>query len=274
MDWLKRILGRSNEVPIGDASTEAAPVPSHAQSVFVAFQPHNDIERLLMDAAANPAARMTFQRALLESDLCVATPEAPPFSEHRVVSQGESLQLLNVQSPDGEQVPAVFTAQERIVDVFGMGVGFVAMKGEDLLPIIATQGAWLNPGFPYSVYWTPSELAAIIGKPVPRTIKHDTKIMLGVPAEPPAALIASLKAALGSDNRIAEAWLALAHWPEDGASSWYLDVRTDLAGPAVQALLAETFRQADYAGRPLDMIVNSPNGKEGVGIRVAPSQTH
>ncbi|MES1971767.1 MAG: hypothetical protein V4472_04855 [Pseudomonadota bacterium] len=95
MDWLKRILRCSNEVPIGGASTDAAPSPSHAQSVFVAFQPHNDIERLLMDAAANPAARMAFQRALLESNLCVATPEAPLFSEQRVVGEGESLKLLS-----------------------------------------------------------------------------------------------------------------------------------------------------------------------------------
>ncbi|WP_414713226.1 enhanced serine sensitivity protein SseB C-terminal domain-containing protein [Sphingomonas sp.] len=98
--------------------------------------------------------------------------------------------------------------------------------------------------------------------------------MLGVPADPPTALVAALQRVLGNDTRITEAWLALAHWPEEGTASWYLDVRTNLAAATVGDLLAETFRRADYAGKPLDMVVNIPGGAEGVGIRVAPSQTH
>lgn len=273
--WFGQLIGAFGakstppEKAIGEVVPQAALTPP-----LIAFQPHNEIERLLIEAATNADARTAFQRALLAADLYAATPEAPKTADIRTVREGERLSLLNVQGPDGNAVTAVFTAQERIVEVFGVGAGFVGMNGELLLDLVASQGAWLNPGFPYGVYWTPDQLAALLGKPVPRTIQKDTQVLLGAPSDPPTALIASLKAALGRDSRIAEAWLALAHWPEEGKSSWYLDIRTVLEGAAVQELLADVFKVADYAGRPLDMLVNKPGGKAGIGIRVAPLQTH
>ena len=272
--WFKRLLGRGDAIPNIDAKADATEAAAPAEAPFVAFQPHNEIERLLMEAAVNPDARAAFQGALLRADLYAATPEAPELPGARTISEGETLSLLNVQAPDGSAVAAIFTAQERIVEVFGLGAGFVAIRGEELLSLVAGQGAWLNPGFPYSVHWTPQQLSAVLGKGQQRTIEKETRVMLGVPAEPPAKLVAALQTILGRDDRIAEAWLALAHWPEQGSSSWYLDVRTDLDGSVVRDLLAETFRHADYAGRPLDMVVNRPGASEGAGIRVAPSQTH
>lgn len=274
--WFKRLLGRGEAIPNSDAKADAAKsaASAPAEAPFVAFQPHNEIERLLMDAATNADARAAFQGALLDADLYAATPEAPELPGARTVGEGEHLSLLNVRAPDGNPVAAIFTAQARIVEVFGAGAGFVAIRGEELLSLVAGQGAWLNPGLPYSVYWTPQDLSAVLGKGQQRTIEQETQVMLGVPAEPPTELIAALQAILGKDDRIAEAWLALAHWPEEESSSWYLDVRTDLDGSVVRDLLAETFRHADYAGRPLDMVVNRPGASEGTGIRVAPTQTH
>lgn len=273
-DWFKRLFNRDNSTPHTDVVEPPPGEPGSMEMSFVAFQPHNEIEQALMDAAVNPDARAAFHRALLDADLYAATPEAPAFAENRIAQEGERLSLLNVQGPDGAPVAAIFTAQERIVEVFGMDVGFVAIRGEELLSLVANQGAWLNPGFPYSVYWTPSELSAVLGKGLQRTIQKETSVMLGVPADPPTALVTALQKVLGNDTRITEAWLALAHWPEEGTASWYLDVRTNLAAATVGDVLAETFRRADYAGKPLDMVVNIPGGGEGVGIRVAPSQTH
>ena len=275
MGWLKKFIGLGRDDGQSGDNIESTPASEpYKNAPLVAFQPHNEIEQLLMDAATNADTRTTFQRALLEAELYAATPDAPEVVGERTVSRGEHISLLNVQSPDGKPVAAIFTAQERIVEVFGMGTGFVAIRGEELLSIVANQGAWLNPGFPYSVYWTPDQLSALLGKPVQHKLQKDTQIMLGVPADPPTALIAQLRAALSRDNRIVEAWLALGHWPEEGNSSWYLDIRTELDGDEVRNLLAETFRNADYAGRALDMVVNKPSEKEGIGIRLIPMQTH
>jgi len=278
---MKKLLGRL--ATILGAKPQASPTrreatPSSAQgssqTPFVAFQPHNAIEQMLAEAAIKPDARMAFQQALLEADLYVATPDAPEAVRMRMAGEAESLSVLNVKRPDGVSVAAIFTAQERIVEVFGVGRGFVAMKGSVLLEMVASHGACLNPGSSYSVYWTPNELARILGKLVPRTVKKGTRINLGTPADPPTALIEALKATLSRDPRITEAWFALAHWPEDGKWSWYLDVRTELDGAVVQSLLDETLKHADYAGRPLDMIVNKPGGEQGSGMRIVPLHTH
>ena len=275
MSWLRKLIGLDRDEHQSADIIENVPASEpYKSAAFVAFHPHNEIERLLIDAATNADARMVFQRALLEAELYAATPDAPEVVGERTVSSGENISLLNVQSPDGIPVAAIFTAQERIVEVFGMGTGFVAIRGEELLSIVAGQGAWLNPGFSYSVHWTADQLSALLGKPVPRTLQRDTQIMLGAPADPPTSLIAQLRSSLARDSRIAEAWLALAHWPEEEKSSWYLDIRTNLDADEVRNLLAETFRNADYAGRPLDMVVNRQSEKEGIGIRLVPMQTH
>lgn len=256
MSWLKRMLG---------GGETKAPAPASP-----AFEPLNEIERLLMDAAVRPDAQPVFERALLDAQLFAVTPQAPATHRERILGEGESLQLYHVESPQGTAVAAIFTAKERIGAFFQRETGYVAMRGEDLLGLVSTTGAWLNPGASYGVCWSAQDLAAILGKPVSRTIEKDTQVLLGSPADPPVALIDALTAVLGHDARIAGAWLALAHWP-DGTSAWHLDIRTDLPVEAVQALLADTFKTADYAGRPLDMVVNAPDGSDGTGIRIAPA---
>ena len=271
MSWWKKLIGRRNTEA---ASTPKPPTPEPASPVpLVAFQPHNDIERQLMDAGGNPEARWAFERALLDAELYAATPTAPEAPEMRRAAAGDKLSLLNVTGPDGAEVAAIFTAQERIVEVFGMGVGFVAVRGIDLLTMLAAHGAWLNPGFPFGVHWTSARLSGLLGLAVPRIIQQETQIMLGVPSNPPVALVDALRARLASDDRIVEAWFALAQWPGEGTSSWHLDVRTELPPDDVRRLLAETFRTVQHEGLPLDMVINRP-GSPGIGIRLVPLQTH
>lgn len=62
-------------------------------------------------------------------------------------------------------------------------------------------------------------------------------------------------------------------WSEEDTWSWYLDVRTQLDREVIHALVGDVFRFADYAGLPLDMVVNKPNETARIGIRVAPLQT-
>lgn len=275
MSWLKKLIGFGGSDLPDTENIEIPPPPARLEATpFIAFQPHNEIEQLLIDAADNADEREAFQQALLETELYAATPDAPETVDTRTVGQGESISLLTVQSPNGQPVTALFTAQERIVEVFGLGAGFVAIRGETLLSMVASQGAWLNPGFPYSVHWTSDQLKSMLGIPVQRTLEKSTAIMLGSPTKQPTKLIADLREALTSDSRMVEAWLALAHWPEDGKSTWYLDIRTNVAREEVQKLLAETFKRTDYAGLPLDMVVNRPSEREGTGIRLVPIHTH
>ena len=277
--WLRRLLGKSaveqtadRSVPPDQTLNTAPPeTPPTSTPPFVAL---NELEVLLIAASTDPSKRSEFQKVMLKSDLLAATPEAHDDSGWRTLTTSERISLLNVPAPDGVPVAAVFTSQQRIVDAFGAGTGFIQMNGATLLELVAESGAFLNPGSAYGVHWTADHLSAVLGKPTRITIQKDTQIMLGAPKERPEALLAALTRPLSADHRVREAWLALAHWPEEDRWSWYLDVRTAMSGDDVAAMLAEAFQLTSETGLTLDMRVTDENEAEGSGIRLVPTFTH
>lgn len=250
--------------------TEAAAAP--AQSDFV---PQNDLERILVAAVADPAQRVAFQREVLRADLYAATPLTPEATGERNVQGGESISILSVTDADGRSWPAAFTSEARLSGLFGAGTGFMRMKGEALLSLVAAEGVVINPGQSYGVIWNAEELRSVLGQPARRTLAQDTRVMLGVPAERPDALIRDLSAALAGRSEVEEAWLALAHWPESGNWSWYLDIRSALGPDAVDPLVSDILKGADTGGKPIDVIVRAPGEEEEpAGIRIKPAETH
>lgn len=277
--WLRRLLGKSavdrttDRSATRDQTLNTAPMETHSTSTppFVAL---NELEILLIAASTDSSKRSEFQKVMLESDLLAATPEVHDDSGWRTLTTSERISLLNVPAPDGVPVAAVFTSQQRIVDAFGAGTGFIQMNGATLLELVAESGAFLNPGSAYGVHWTADEISAVLGKPVRITIEKETQIMLGVPKERPDALLAALTRPLSAESRIREAWLALAHWPDEDRWAWYLDVRTAMSANDVGAMLAEAIKLTGETGLTLDMRVTDENEAEGSGIRLVPTSTH
>lgn len=256
---------------------EAAPDPSlHREGdrgdPAAPFHPVNEVEQLLMTAATDQAARAAFQRLLLTDDLLVATPEAPSRTEERTLQRSERIQILNVADHNGQAIPAVFTSQERLAECFGYGTGYIALNGETLFGILMNDGAVLNPASAYGVRWSPSDLAAMLGKPVRRVVEKETKVLLGAPPERPEKLIAKLTDALDRDGRIQEAWLALAHWPENDEWSWYLDLRSNASPDDMGPTIADALANIDKNEKPVDVVVNPPSADGGNGIRIKPVQ--
>jgi hypothetical protein len=144
----------------GPAEPDAA-----SAEVAVAFQPRNELEQALMEAATDPAKRPAFQRAVLLAELYAVTPEAPAEDNGRILNAGESLALVNVPGPDGKPVAAVFTSLERIAEALGPGLGYLRMRGDALFEIIARRGGvFLNPGHPFRVHWGPADIAAMLDR--------------------------------------------------------------------------------------------------------------
>ena len=248
--------------------------PAETASPRASFEPCNDLEVALIAAAHEPGARGDFQKLLLASELYVATPQAPSRAGDRTLAEGEMLQILNVAGQDGEPVPALFTDESRLAAAFGTGTGYVRMPAATLLEMIAEDGAILNPGEAYGVLWSKEEILQMLGKPVQRRIEKDTRIMLGVPAKRPDALIERIGEIVADAPAIAEVWLALAHWPEDDQSSWFLDIRSTADPDTVAALLHDVLRSGPYEGLPIDLVVNQPGGEPGAGIRIKPAELH
>jgi hypothetical protein len=277
--WLKRLLGKSavdqtaDRAAPPDQTLNTAPMetPPTSTPPFVAL---NELEVLLIAASTATNKRSEFQKVMLESDLLAATPEARNDSGWRTLKTSERVSLLNVPAPDGVPVAAIFTSEQRIVDAFGAGTGFIQMNGAALLELVAESGAFLNPGSAYGVHWTADQISAVLGKPVRITIEKETQIMLGVPKERPDALLAALTRSLSAESRIREAWLALAHWPDEDRWAWYLDVSTAMSADDVGAMLAEALKLTGETGLMLDMTVTNENAAEGSGIRLVPITTH
>lgn len=148
------------------------------------------------------------------------------------------------------------------------------MNGETLFGILSEGGAVLNPGSAYGVQWTQDQLAALLGKPVRRTIKKDTKVLLGSPSERPEKLIRQLTEVFESDPRILEAWLALAHWPNDNTMTWYLDVRSQSKPDDISSTIARAVNGTELTDKPIDVVVNLPSASEGTGVRIKPTSLH
>ena len=247
---------------------------SGAQPELPPFIPDNELEALLVAAAQDPSVRPDFVRRLLTGNLLAATPEAPERHEQRTIDQGESLLILNVTLQDGSTLPAIFSSEQRVAECFGVGTGFVAMQGSILLGIVQDNGAVLNPASAYGVRWSPDDLAAMLGRPVRRTVERDTQITWGTPAHLPEPLVAALDRALKDDARVREAWLALAYWPESDDWSWYLDVRSDSPPDEISPFLADACRPELREGKPLDIVVSPGVDGTGIGIRLKPATDH
>jgi SseB protein C-terminal domain/SseB protein N-terminal domain len=232
------------------------------------FQPVNMVEKQLVAAAiGNSDQQKAFEKFILDETLYFATPEVHP--EGNITLQVDtSIQLLNATLDDGRQAAAVFTSPQRVGETFGE-VGYMGLQGRTLFEMIRAKPAVLNPGQTYCVVWEPSAMAAMLGLPMERTIQKDTKIMLGLPADPPTEVIERLKLEFISIPDVAAAWLALAVWPETQEQSWYFDVRTDSTDhEVIRRALSVAIEGADLKGRPVDMVINAASSADGIGIVV------
>ena len=231
------------------------------------FEPLNDLERLLVRAATEPDQRPAFTQAVLEALLYAVSPDAGPTGE-RTLKADETVSLVMVPIEEGKAATAVFTAPERVAQIYGRDTRYLGMRGTDLIALVADNPLLLNPGLPYGVLWAPEDLAMLLGKPVDRTVEANTQVMLGSPAERPDDLIMRLAEAFRPVAGVEAAWLALAQWPERNEFAWYLDIRSDLPRETLREVLGKALDGADLRGLNLDMTVHPAGGAPGTGIAV------
>ncbi|WP_292043708.1 MULTISPECIES: enhanced serine sensitivity protein SseB C-terminal domain-containing protein [unclassified Brevundimonas] len=267
-------LGKLFSSASDDTPATAAPAPDAPEHTSQdRFQPLNMLEARLAYAMSDPQARRGFTEALLTESLYTPTPDAHDDNLADTDAQ-RSVRLLHVNTPDGGTAVPVFTARERIAEVYGTQYGYISLSGRDLLEMVAATGAWINPGLDASVHFSASAIADLLGVPKSRTISEDTTIQLGTPEREPTELIAALQDALSREPRISEAWLALAHWPTEDKYAWYVDIRSDLQPSDIQPLLGHLYPVIEETGLPMDVTYNSPDEDEGHGIRLIPRSVH
>ena len=179
------------------------------------FAAVNELERLLASAAADPAARPAFFRALPEHDLFVITEGHRPEQPGPITfTKDTPLRLRQIEMEGAWHYP-VFTSVERISAVMPQTVGFVAMQGRVLLGLLRENNVILNPGSPYGKFLTPHEISGILDgsifEPQARPqFAPGEKILLGEPADYPHHLVEPLKRFFATCPEVKRAYLALA----------------------------------------------------------------
>ena len=223
-----------------------------------AFQPLNDIERLLIAVhSGGAAARDAFETALMDAPLHAAAPAGQ--------ADGPTVTLLS-HDDGGQRGTALFTAPERIAAAFGGEVDVVTYPGRAMIEMVQGRPAVLNPGSGYGARWSADALPALLGRPVPSEAAR-TPVRLITPMDAPADLISALRQAFGAAPAVEAAWLALADMP-DGSRALHLDVRGDPNAIPVPLLLREAMSKVPPLALPLDVRVTPPSDQAGIGVPI------
>lgn len=223
-----------------------------------AFEPLNDLERLLMAAASGGAGeRAAFEAAVPDAELWVVPAPGQ--------TAADELRLRTV-AQDGRPATAVFTARERALQSIGPDAEPAAFPGRALLETIRENPALLNPGHGYGARWSPDAMAALIGRPNPAPAdRYPTQVAR--PADTPPGLVDALTRELGAEPAVKAAWLALARW-NDGEEGFLLDIRA--AGEAPVPVLMNRALAGVTLDTRLDVVVGSPDAAPGAGLEIVP----
>jgi hypothetical protein len=237
--------------------------PDQPNSMASMFQPENDIERVLMRAAKEPAERPGFDRAIIDAEIFVVLlPEAgtlvPDVNGRAVLPEKARLATATVTRGD-EQLLPFFTAASRARVIF---------SGDHIVAPDVTRNFFkrnpdrafvLNPGSDYGKEFTRSEAGRLLaghfgegGETI--VIDNPQDVLLGRPKQAPEALIAALGRELGALKTVQGAWLLQAQHAGENQPSWMLGVDHNGDWRDVQGALSRAVRGDILRGRFLDAV--------------------
>lgn len=180
----------------------------------MAFKPSNEIEKLLVAATTDPAARPQFYRALTEHDLLVIGEGEKPAKDKTIVADDKTqvkIQLIEVQ---GKPHVPIFTSKERVAVVVKAESPYLAMNGRALFTMLKGSGVVMNPGSEFGKLFTPAEIDSILDGSIlrlgPTQNVGGQQVLLSQPKDYPRHITDALIPLLHNYPQINAAYLAQA----------------------------------------------------------------
>lgn len=238
------------------------------------FEPVNDFEKLLMNAAKDPAYRPQFFRELLSATLYVIEGgELRKQHEVRTMETGETMQLLTTEY-EGKPALVVFSSLQRLQMYVTKHVNYLGMNAKDLFQ--ATKGSTLilNPGASYGKVFLPNEIEQIldgsIWKPMESiTTTKSTQIMIGQPAIFPQELVDALASYFKTKVEVEEAYLAHFFMPErDEQPHTLISIKTSGTWEQLISELGPIVTTVKIPNPPVDFVQIKPDGTGLKGPRL------
>ena len=188
-----------------------------SDKTVVNFTPTNELERLLLQAARDPAVRPHFYHTLLDSQLFVLVPPNTGPHGERTLAKNENVSLVTWKNGEKNIVP-MFTSLsllQQTIKPAGQTTDYLSLKGKDLFGMLGngTIPAVLNPNCPAGKEFLVQEMHDLAsGKffepATPQVVEKQRKILLGQPAEYPHQLVEILTRCLSSQPQVEAAYLA------------------------------------------------------------------
>jgi hypothetical protein len=184
------------------------------------FEPVNDLEKSLMNAATNPSARPQFLHDILESNIYIINhPDDNVHIQNNVLQAGTQLNIQSFER-NGQAWLPIFTSLPRLQEYIRSDVNYLRMRGRDFFQITRGAHVMLNPGFAYGKEFFPEEIQQMLDGSIFQptktyTAQKDTQVLIGQPAVYPTQLVKALSAYFAKNSFVNKAYLALMSNPAE-----------------------------------------------------------
>jgi hypothetical protein len=131
----------------------------------------HSIENALAEAIRDPGARPEFHRLLLDSDVYVVTANSQ--EELRKGSLGSVALKLVLYESSGEMIVPFYTSAEKLEAVLKQHPGWVRLNARDFFRMVSKAKSVLNAGHAQQWTFCPSDVAALLERPVVNAVVLD-----------------------------------------------------------------------------------------------------
>lgn len=182
------------------------------------FSPNNELERSLMEAAADAGKRPAFYHRLLDSDLIVLGETNHPGQGGFVAGDDTKLRLVTWRH-DGKPVIAVFSSLPRLHEAIKREANYVQLGARTLFTMLGDSAPIvLNPSSAYGKEFTQEEIASLLDGSIfnlPQQIvtEQEQQVLMSQPANYPDKLVAGLKSLFTQHPEVESAYLAQIYNP-------------------------------------------------------------
>ncbi len=179
-------------------------------------EPENSLEKILRQAADEPAHRPEFYKVLLDSDIYVLGSAGGTGEGILNLAAGSKVEIVNWEKQDGTPVIPFFSSLEVLQKSIETEQSYMMLPAKSLFEMTLGANLFLNPKSLYGKEFLPEEARQLLsdgirGKPIQRIVEKETKIIIGQPANYPAKMIDSLSQLLAKHDSVKRAFLGLMH---------------------------------------------------------------
>jgi SseB protein C-terminal domain/SseB protein N-terminal domain len=184
------------------------------------FEPVNDLEKSLFDAATRPSARPQFYRDLLEADIYIVNRgESDPGIQDHTYQPGSDLAIQRIKK-DGALWLPVFSSLPRLQQFANSDSNYLRIGARDFFEMTRGANIVLNPNFEYGKEFLPQEIEQMLDGSIfapgqTTIVPKDTQVLIGQPAVFPNELVKALSDYFATIPLVNRAYLAQYHDPQN-----------------------------------------------------------